>query len=98
MSGRRWTARFVVTLSAPEEAERLLAVLSPEAAREVPKTRAALGRPTPTSVTIDVEASDAGALRAAANTYLGWVELAENAAGVAVRASSGAGVPKPLSS
>ncbi|HKV89669.1 MAG TPA: KEOPS complex subunit Pcc1 [Thermoplasmata archaeon] len=97
MSARRWTARFVVTCSAPEDADRLLAVLAPEAAREVPKTRAALARPTPTSVTIDVEATDAGALRAAANTYLGWVDLAENAAGVALRATSEAGSPKPLS-
>lgn len=97
MSARRWTANFRVELPDPDAAERLLAVLAPEAAREVPRARAQLGRPAPNVVTIDVEASEAASLRAAANTYLGWVDLAESAAAVAARASSTSGAAKPLS-
>jgi tRNA threonylcarbamoyladenosine modification (KEOPS) complex Pcc1 subunit len=97
MSDPRWTARFTVRLDAPESADRLLAALGPEATREVPKTTAVLGRPSPSVVSIDVRASEAGALRAAANTYLGWVDLAATAEAVARRADAAPRVPKPLS-
>lgn len=97
MTGAPWTARFTVTLASAEAAEHLLAALGPEAAREVPKTSATLGRPTPDSVRIDVRASDPGALRAAANTYLGWVALAAGAESVARRARADPAAPKPLS-
>jgi tRNA threonylcarbamoyladenosine modification (KEOPS) complex Pcc1 subunit len=93
----RWTARFTVRLDSPESADRLLAALGPEASREVPKTSAVLGRPSPSVVSIDVRASDPGALRAAANTYLGWVDLAQGAEAVARRAAGAPPVPKPLS-
>jgi tRNA threonylcarbamoyladenosine modification (KEOPS) complex Pcc1 subunit len=93
----RWTALFTIELARPEAAEHLLAVLGPEASREVPKATATLARPSPTVVTIDVRASDAGALRAAANTYLGWVDLAVGTESVARRASTAPRGPKPLS-
>jgi tRNA threonylcarbamoyladenosine modification (KEOPS) complex Pcc1 subunit len=92
-----WTARFTIQLDSPEAAERLLAALGPEAAREVPKATATLGRPTPDSVVIDVRASDPGGLRAAANTYLGWVALAAGTESVAHRAQNPSAPPKPLS-
>jgi tRNA threonylcarbamoyladenosine modification (KEOPS) complex Pcc1 subunit len=95
----RWSATFTVRLDSPDAAERLLRSLGPEAAREVPKTTAVVARPSPTVVTIDVRASDAGALRAAANTYLGWVDLAGASEIVARAAERGNGPasPKPLS-
>jgi tRNA threonylcarbamoyladenosine modification (KEOPS) complex Pcc1 subunit len=95
----RWTATFTVRLDSPEAAERLLRSLGPEAAREVPKTSATISRPTPTTLAIEVRASDAGALRAAANTYLGWVDLAGASEAVARAAASPqpARPPKPLS-
>jgi tRNA threonylcarbamoyladenosine modification (KEOPS) complex Pcc1 subunit len=76
MSLPRWGATFTIRLGSAEAAERLVRSLGPEASREVPKTSAVVSRPTPDTVTIEVRASDAGALRAAANTYLGWVDLA----------------------
>ncbi|MCI4320797.1 MAG: hypothetical protein L3K05_00610 [Thermoplasmata archaeon] len=97
MTTARWTALFTIELDRPEAAEHLLAVLGPEATREVPKATATLGRPSPSVVTIDVRASDAGALRAAANTYLGWVDLAAGTESVARRASLDPRSPKPLS-
>jgi tRNA threonylcarbamoyladenosine modification (KEOPS) complex Pcc1 subunit len=49
--------------------------LQPEAAREVPRTRAEVRTGPPDTVVITISARDSGALRAALNTYLGWVEL-----------------------
>lgn len=97
MTEPRWNARFSIAAGSEESADRLLAALAPEAAREVPKATAVLGRPSPEVVTIDVRASDPGALRAAANTYLGWVSLALAAESVALRAVDGSRGPKPLS-
>ena len=97
MSAPRWSAQFRVTLDDPEAAERLLAVLGPEASRDVPKASVGLARPSPNTVAIDVRTSEVGALRAAANTYLGWVDLAVGAASVARRAGERPPVPKPLS-
>jgi tRNA threonylcarbamoyladenosine modification (KEOPS) complex Pcc1 subunit len=92
----KWSATFTVHLDSPEAAERLFRSLGPEAAREVPKTSATISLPTPTTLAIEVRASDAGALRAAANTYLGWVDLAGASEAVA-RAAERARGPKPLS-
>ena len=49
--------------------------LVPEAAREVPRSRASVRR-AGSVVELRVDASDAGAMRAALNTYLGWIALA----------------------
>lgn len=54
----------------------LFLALAPEAAREVPRARATLAESTEGALEISVEAADAGALRAALNTYLGWLDLA----------------------
>jgi tRNA threonylcarbamoyladenosine modification (KEOPS) complex Pcc1 subunit len=70
-----WTA--TVTVRTPDE--RLVAMLErslrPEAEREVPRARAALARPSAGTVELAIEARDVGAMRAALNTYLGWVDL-----------------------
>lgn len=70
-----WKARITIPRPTPAAAERLLRALGPEASREVPRARSRLERPDPRTVTIDVEARDTGALRAALNTFLGWVQL-----------------------
>ena len=57
------------------DAERMLRALGPEAHREVPRATARLSRPADRVVEITVTARDSGALRAALNTYLGWVSL-----------------------
>ena len=72
-----WTAEIRVAFDDPEAAGRLSRTLAPEAAREVPRAHAALDHPDPTTVRLTIGTRDTGALRAALNTYLGWVELAE---------------------
>jgi tRNA threonylcarbamoyladenosine modification (KEOPS) complex Pcc1 subunit len=70
-----WSARVrVVGLDAPI-AVMLERALRPEAEREVPRARAELRRPEPRTVELSITARDVGAMRAALNTYLGWVSL-----------------------
>lgn len=61
--------------------------LRPEAAREVPRASARLRHSSPGSVEVTIRADDAGAMRAALNTYLGWIDLGLATA----RVASGAG-------
>ncbi|MCI4324532.1 MAG: CTAG/PCC1 family protein [Thermoplasmata archaeon] len=96
MNRSRWSATFTVQLDSAEAAQHLFRSLGPEAAREVPKTSATISLPTPTSLCLEVRASDAGSLRAAANTFLGWVDLAGASEAVARAAELPRG-PKPLS-
>ncbi|HEY6238039.1 MAG TPA: KEOPS complex subunit Pcc1 [Thermoplasmata archaeon] len=70
-----WSARVIVERASAEGAERLARALGPEASREVPRARARIERPSETVVELRITAQDTGALRAALNTYLGWVEL-----------------------
>ncbi len=57
------------------EAPILRKALSPEAGREIPGTRVTIaGRGT--TLTLTIEAEDAGALRAAVNSYLRWADVA----------------------
>ncbi|HTW77085.1 MAG TPA: KEOPS complex subunit Pcc1 [Thermoplasmata archaeon] len=85
-----WTATLVVRPASAEHAEALERALRPEAAREVPRARAELDRPDPGTVRLRVEARDTGAMRAALNTYLGWIHLA-----FATRAAVDRGGPEP---
>ena len=73
--GGEWTATLTVRLGAPRLAEWLERALRPEASREVPRARAEIRRADPSSVEVAISARDVGALRAALNTYLGWVQL-----------------------
>jgi tRNA threonylcarbamoyladenosine modification (KEOPS) complex Pcc1 subunit len=72
-----WTATLTVRRREPAAAARLYAALLPEAAREVPRARARVEHPSPNEVRIALTARDTGALRAAFNTYLGWIALAD---------------------
>ena len=72
-----WTGTITVRRRSAGDAERLVRTLLPEAAREVPRARATVRRAAPEVVQLDIEARDTGALRAALQTYLGWVQLAD---------------------
>lgn len=60
-----------------EGAETVYGSVSPEAGREIPRTRvrAALDGDR---MTLDIEARDLAALRAALNSYLRWIKIAED--------------------
>jgi KEOPS complex subunit Pcc1 len=58
-----------------EGADILRASLSPEAGREIPRSRVTV-RGAPAAAEILVEAEDAAALRAALNSYLRWAQVA----------------------
>ena len=77
-----WTARVRVRAGNVRLAAWLERALRPEAAREVPRARTTVRRTGPT-LELRVEAVDAGAMRAALNTYLGWVALSVATAGAA---------------
>jgi tRNA threonylcarbamoyladenosine modification (KEOPS) complex Pcc1 subunit len=72
-----WSARLEIRLEDAEAAERLYRVLLPESSREVPRTEVRLNPPTDRSLAIDLLAKDSGALRAALQTYLGWIQLTQ---------------------
>ncbi len=75
--GPVWQGEIRVRRATPAGADRLLRALLPEASREVPRARAVVDRPDPDTVRIRLTARDTGAARAAVNTYLGWISLAE---------------------
>jgi len=77
---RPWEATIRVRTRPADVAGWLVAALSPEAAREVPRAGATITETPPDGLTIVVDAADAGAMRAALNTYLGWVDLAARTA------------------
>jgi tRNA threonylcarbamoyladenosine modification (KEOPS) complex Pcc1 subunit len=78
-----WTATISVRSRTTGLAGWLTLALAPEVAREVPRASARLTHAASGPVEIAIEATDAGALRAALNTYLGWVELSVATARVA---------------
>ncbi|MCI4372732.1 MAG: CTAG/PCC1 family protein [Thermoplasmata archaeon] len=86
-----WTAVISVRLPRSELATWLEQALSPEAAREVPRAHAEIRRGSPDSVEIALTARDTGAVRAAMNTYLGWVHLAL----ATVAPAAGGAAPSP---
>jgi tRNA threonylcarbamoyladenosine modification (KEOPS) complex Pcc1 subunit len=71
-----WTATVSVRVPSESLAGMLERSLRPEAEREVPRARTVLRRSLPTTVELSVEARDSGAMRAALNTHLGWIQLA----------------------
>ncbi|MHB1435589.1 MAG: KEOPS complex subunit Pcc1 [Thermoplasmata archaeon] len=84
MTATDWTVTIQVRCPRPEHAGWIARALAPEAAREVPRTRTELGRPDPDRLVLEIVARDSGAARAALNTYLGWIQLAERSLGVAL--------------
>lgn len=83
-----WSATLTVRPGSERLARMLELSLQPEASREVPRARAVLRREPPDTVELTVSARDSGAMRAALNTYLGWVGLS-----LATVRSAGGGVP-----
>jgi tRNA threonylcarbamoyladenosine modification (KEOPS) complex Pcc1 subunit len=74
-AGGPWTATISVRTRSSSLATRLERALRPEAEREVPRARAVLRRTSGELLELQVAARDTGAMRAALNTYLGWVQL-----------------------
>lgn len=70
-----WRATVAIRTPEPAWSDWLEQSLGPEAAREVPRARAVLRRRGADRIDLEIEAHDAGAMRAALNTYLGWVQL-----------------------
>jgi KEOPS complex subunit Pcc1 len=59
------------------DANVILSTLSPEIGRELPRTESDITRDGD-RVTIKVFAKDTSAMRAALNSYLGWIRITEN--------------------
>ncbi len=72
-----WTGTITCRCPTPEMADRLARSLGPEVVREVPRARAQIERGPAGEVRVRIAARDTGALRAAVQTYLGWLRLAE---------------------
>jgi len=64
-------------LTVDGDADVILSTLSPEIGRELPRTDTNITRDNDT-VIIKVEAKDVSAMRAALNSYLGWIRITEN--------------------
>jgi len=58
-------------------ADVIVSTLSPEIGRELPRTETNISRKGDT-VTIKVHAKDTSAMRAALNSYLGWIRITED--------------------
>ena len=71
-----WTATIRVHVRDPALGSWVERALRPEAAREVPRARAELRPLARGDLEVTVSARDIGAMRAALNTYLGWIHLA----------------------
>jgi len=70
-----WTASVTVRSGKPAVADWLEQALRPEASREVPRAHAEVRRTSGDAVELTISARDSGAMRAALNTYLGWIHL-----------------------
>jgi tRNA threonylcarbamoyladenosine modification (KEOPS) complex Pcc1 subunit len=87
--------RATVTVTAPDDsfARSLERALQPEVRREVPRARAELTPVAGGRLEIAITAGDTGAMRAALNTYLGWIHLAAETVRSVDPPPSGAGDP-----
>ncbi len=71
-----WSATVTVRARDPEFVRSLERALRPEVSREVPRARAELRAASGAALELSITAADSGAMRAALNTYLGWIHLA----------------------
>ena len=78
-----WKGTIRCRCPSPEAAHRLSQALGPEAVREVPRARIRIETGPPDEVRIILSARDTGAMRAALQTYLGWLKLSEATEAVA---------------
>ncbi|HIJ00391.1 MAG: complex subunit Pcc1 [Candidatus Methanomethylophilaceae archaeon] len=60
-----------------DDNESVLRSLSPEMGREVPRSRVD-GRVDGNELMLEFEAEDISALRAALNSYIGWIKITED--------------------
>ncbi|HTT14966.1 MAG TPA: KEOPS complex subunit Pcc1 [Thermoplasmata archaeon] len=90
MSDDGWHATISVRTPHASWSAWLEAALAPEATREVPRARARVERRGPDTLEIVIEANDSGAVRAAVNTYLGWIDLS-----LATARAAAAAPPRP---
>lgn len=74
--GYAWTARVTVRTHDEKVVDWLEQAMRPEASRDVPRANAEVLRDARRSLSLSIRARDSGAMRAALNTYLGWVHLA----------------------
>jgi len=68
---------FAAVLTTDANADIVMSVLSPEVGRELPRTETNISRDGDT-VTMNVIAKDVSAMRAALNSYLGWIRITED--------------------
>jgi tRNA threonylcarbamoyladenosine modification (KEOPS) complex Pcc1 subunit len=96
-----WSATVRVTVARPRDLVGWVArALAPEATRELRRAGASVRVSAPGTLEVVLEASDAGSMRAALNTYLGWVQLSLATARTAEAGAPAArrvGAPKRLS-
>lgn len=64
-----------------DDASTVLASLGPEMGREVPRSNV-VGRVEDGTLVLEFEAEDVSALRAALNSYLGWIRITEDISGL----------------
>jgi tRNA threonylcarbamoyladenosine modification (KEOPS) complex Pcc1 subunit len=83
-----WTASIRVRAGTPTVLDWIEQALRPEATREVPRAHAELRRGDGGMLELTISARDSGAMRAALNTYLGWIHLSLATARAAERAGS----------
>ena len=88
MSATGWTGTITCRCPSAGMADRLARSLAPEVVREVPRARAEIERGEGGEIRVRITARDTGALRAALQTYLGWLKLAEATEAVASRAGA----------
>ena len=60
-----------------DESDAIISSLRPEAARELPRTRVSIGKDGENGI-VRIVAEDTTAMRAALNSYLGCIRIAEN--------------------
>lgn len=60
-----------------DESDAIISSLKPEAARELPRTRVNVGKDGKNGI-VRIVAEDTTAMRAALNSYLGCIRIAEN--------------------
>jgi len=68
---------YDAVLTTDANADIVVSTLSPEVGRELPRTETDIIRNNDT-VTITVSAKDVSAMRAALNSYLGWIRITED--------------------
>ena len=78
-----WEATLTVRAPSRRTAGRWRSALGPESTREIPRATARVRAEGGGSVRVELVAPTPGALRAAVNTYLGWLDLISRASQVA---------------